>query len=252
MKALAISSLFLFLSFLPGISKAQKDVIRQQLIWYGYFITVPIDSNWSVIAEIQERHFVHPFAQHQLSLRGHIRRKLGKSGWEASGGFAAFFQSPNNPRSELELIEPELRVHTELVSRQRLNKLTLEHRYRAEARFFRNLNAEETELEEGYSFGSFRFRYRILLSFPIWQINDNKVLKVIAGDELMAQAGKKINYVFDQNRVIAGFNFTFSRALTVEMSYQKWINQRQSGGHYNRDIVRLVANHRLAPGKSKN
>ncbi|WP_339866933.1 DUF2490 domain-containing protein [uncultured Algoriphagus sp.] len=245
MKAVAFSSLFLFLSFWPKLTFAQKDVTHQQLIWYGYFLTLPIDENWSIMAEVQERHFVNPFAQHQLSVRAHLNRKLGKSGWTATTGFASFFQSPNNPRSELDLIEPELRAHVEMAYKQKFNKLTLDHRYRSEARFFHNLNLDETELADGYFFGSFRFRYRIMASYPIWKIKENQLLKVIAGDELMVQAGEKVKYTFDQNRLITGLNFTFSQALNVELAYQKWINQRQTGGYYNRDIVRFTMNHRL-------
>ncbi|PZX58134.1 DUF2490 domain-containing protein [Algoriphagus chordae] len=230
---------------------AQKDVTHQQLIWYGYFLTLPIDENWSVMAEVQERHFVSPFAQHQLSLRAHVNRKLGKSGWTATAGFATFFQSPNNPRSELDLVEPELRAHIEITYKQKLSKLTIDHRYRAEARYFHNLDLEEDELVDGFFFGSFRFRYRIMVSYPIWKGKENQVLKVIAGDELLVQAGNKVSYIFDQNRLIAGLNYAFSPDLNVEIAYQKWINQRQNGGYYNRDILRLTMNHRLTSNKSK-
>ncbi|PZX58500.1 uncharacterized protein DUF2490 [Algoriphagus ratkowskyi] len=245
MKAITYTSIFIFLSFLPQASIAQKDVTHQQLIWYGYFLTLPIDDNWSVVAEVKERHFVHPFAQHQLSLRTHIHRKLGANGWEASAGFATFYQSPNNPKSELDLVEPELRPHMEMAYRQTLKKLTLDHRYRAEARYFHKLNLEETKLAQGYFFGSFRFRYRIMASYPIWKINENQILKVIAGDELMVQAGQRVRYVFDQNRLILGLGLAISPELNLELAYQKWINQRQTGGYYNRDVLRLTVNHKV-------
>ncbi|WP_425636855.1 DUF2490 domain-containing protein [Algoriphagus yeomjeoni] len=245
MKAVAFSSIFVILSFWPKLTLAQKDVIHQQLIWYGYFFTVPVGEKWSIIAEVQERHFVHPLVQHQWSLRAHIHRKLGESGWEASAGFAGFFQSPSNPYSELDLVEPELRPHLEMAYKQKLNKLTIDHRYRAEARYFHHLNLVASELADGYFFGSFRFRYRIMASYAIWKIKENQLLKLIAGDELMVQAGGNVNHTFDQNRLIAGVNFTFSSALNMDLTYQKWINQRQLGGYYNRDIFRLTVNHRL-------
>src|SRR5690606_30256224 len=108
-----------------------------------------------------------------------------------------------NPNPEIELVEPELRPHVEMTYKQQLNKLTLDHRYRAEARFFRKLDLAETELADGYFFGSFRFRYRIMVTYPIWQVNKSQVLNMIAGNELMVQAGKKVAYTFDQNRLIA-------------------------------------------------
>jgi len=230
---------------------AQNDVTHQQLVWYAYFLALPIDENWSIVAEIQERHFVHPFAQHQLSLRTHVHRKLGESGWEASAGFATFFQSPNNPQSEQDLVVPELRPHVEMAYKQKLNTLTLDHRYRGEARYFHNLNLEEKKLTDGYFFASFRFRYRIMASYPIWKIRENQVLKVIAGDEVRVQAGKKVRYIFDQNRLILGLGLAVSPRLNLEVSYQKWINQRLNGGYYNRDIARITVNHKLV-GKSAN
>lgn len=245
MRALATFSLLLILSFSAQNAKAQKSVTHQQLIWYAYFLTVPIDKNWSVVAEIQERHFVHQFAQHQLSFRTHIHRKLGASGWEASAGFGTFFQSPNKPTSDIDLVVPELRPHAEFAYKQTFQKFTFDHRFRGEARYFHHLNIEKTELEDGYYFGSFRFRYRILASYPIWKTNENLVLKVIAGDEMMIQAGKKVHYTFDQNRMILGIGLVVSSSLNVEATYQKWINQRETGGYYNRDILRLTMNHRI-------
>jgi hypothetical protein len=76
-------------------------------------------------------------------------------------------------------------------------------------------------------------------------------VKVIAGDELMVQAGKKVRYTFDQNRIILGLGLVVSPGLNVEATYQKWINQRETGGYYNRDILRLTLNHRLNSGSSK-
>lgn len=251
MKAIILGPIFLILSLLPRATIAQKDVTHQQLVWYAYFLTLPVDENWSIVAEIQERHFVHPFAQHQLSLRTHVHRKLGKSGWESSAGFAMFFQSPNNPQSEDDLVVPELRPHVEMAYKQKLNKLTLDHRYRAEARYFHNLNLEETQLTDGYLFKSFRFRYRIMASYPIWKINENQSLKLMVGDELMVEAGKRVKNTFDQNRLIFGLGLEVSPRLNLEVSYQKWINQRPNGGYYNRDIVRITVNHKL-PAKRVN
>ncbi len=147
--------------------------------------------------------------------------------------------------SDLDLIVPELRPHAEFANKHSLQRLTFDHRFRAEARYFHQLNIEETKLEDGYFFGSFRFRYRILASYPIWKINENLLLKVIAGDEMMIQAGKTVKYTFDQNRLIFGLGLVVSPGLNVEATYQKWINQREKGSYYNRDILRLTMNHRI-------
>ena len=75
---------------------AQKNVEHQDLVWYGYYNTIEINEKYSVLSEIQERHFINPVAQHQLVFRSNLQRKLGEQ-WNVSGGITYFLQSPNNP-----------------------------------------------------------------------------------------------------------------------------------------------------------
>ena len=58
-------------------------------------------------------------------------------------------------------------------------------------------------------------------------------------------------YAFDQNRLIAGLGINLSSAINMEATYQKWINQRQTGGYYNRDILRFTVNQRLGMNKKR-
>ncbi|MCE7055895.1 DUF2490 domain-containing protein [Algoriphagus sp. AGSA1] len=235
--------LLFFLSF-PKPSIAQTEVDYQHLVWYGLFFTVPVARDWTVFSQIQERHFISPFAQHQLSVKSRIQKKIG-NGWSASTGIGYLLQSPDNPRSGSNSVEREFRIDVEGGYEKNFEKLTLDQRLRVETRLFPKEIQEEPVLDEVDYFNSFRFRYRVLTYYLIWQISADQEMKVLAGDEVMFQAGKTPNYSFDQNRLMLGVDLKMSAKLKLELTYQKWVDKRQSGNYYNRNVVRLTANYQL-------
>ncbi|MGH2664362.1 DUF2490 domain-containing protein [Flavobacterium sp.] len=229
---------------------AQKKVTHQQLIWYGYYNSMMINENWDLKSEIQERHFINPSVQNQLVFRTNLERKLIEN-WSASVGMILFLQSPNDPYSESDLIVPELRPDIGFNNKQKLSFLTISHRYKAEARFFHDV--ENEELVGGYRFSSFRFRYQLGVDIPIVkkEKSDKIILKV--KDEVMVNIGSKIvKNTFDQNRVYLALNYVLSPKIAVEVGYMNWFQQRNSGvDFYNRDIIRFSLFHSLSL-KNKN
>ncbi|MGL5235142.1 MAG: DUF2490 domain-containing protein, partial [Empedobacter falsenii] len=123
-------------------SFAQKNVTHQNLLWYGYYNTLVISEKYSVLSEIQERHFIDPSAQHQLIFRSNLQRKLDEN-WNVSGGITYFLQSPNDPNSESNLVVPEIRPDIGFGYQQKLKNFTINHRYKAEARFFHDTENDE-------------------------------------------------------------------------------------------------------------
>jgi hypothetical protein len=227
-------------------SSAQKVVTDQRLFWYAYFVSLKIDSQWYWQTELQERHYVGPFAQHQKLVRSHLHRSLGQSGWEVSVGMCGFFQGPNDPAAVDRLTIPELRPHVEFANRQAINRLTLDHRYRAEARFFHNTDPEGATLEDGFSFGNYRFRYRLQLSTPIVQFDEHRALRVKVSDEVHVNAGNNIvRNVFEQNRIAAGFSMDVLPNLMVDIGYLNWYQQRPTGDFYNRHILTFTVQHEI-------
>ena len=248
------STIIIILSCVIGISTfGQKTVTNQDLIWYGVFTTVKINEKWYFQNEVQERHFVDPLSQHQLIFRGHIHHLLGKSGWEGSVGMCLFLQNPNDPYAAVKLTVPELRPHLEMAYKQKLTGLTVDHRYRAEARFFHNTNSARTELEDDYNFENFRFRYRIQATVPLFKINEKQLFKVKVSDEILINAGSNIvNNLFDQNRLYAGISWDWSPDVTFDVGYLHWFQQRPSGDDYfNRNILRFTLFHKINLEKPK-
>jgi hypothetical protein len=242
---------FILIQISTGFLYAQKEIINQELSWYGYFNTLIFSEKWQLTSEIQERHFISPTRQHQFLLRSQATRKLG-SGWSGSFGFCYFLQSPNDPLAQSRLLIPELRPHLELSQKQVLKYVTLDHRYRFEARFFHNTNDERTELEDGYDLGNFRFRYRLTASVPIWKFAEKQSLKFKVSDELHVNIGSKIKTnVFEQNRLYAGLNVDATKDLALEFGYLNWFQQRNNGTFYNRHIARFTIYHKIDLSKRK-
>lgn len=205
-----------------------------------------LNSKWYYYNEFQERHYVAPFAQHQALIRGHLHRILGQTGWEASGGMCLFLQNPNDPRAKVKLTIPELRPHLEAIYRQRFTKLSLEHRYRFEERFFHNTNNTITALEEGYDFGNYHMRYRFQAAVPLFKTHNQSVLKAKISDEIHLNAGKNIvANTFDQNRIYAVLTYELSPKLSFDAGYLNWFQQRPNGNYFNRHILLFAASHKI-------
>lgn len=243
-----INLLFLLISTLAF---AQKKVEKQQLIWYGYYNTLKFNENWSLLSEIQERQFYNPTAQHQLVFRANLERKL-LGNWNVSAGMTYFLQNPNNPDSESNLTVPELRPDIGFNNKQKLGFLTISHRYKAEARFFHDV--ENNELVGGYRFSNFRFRYQLGLEFPIWKKEEKEKIVLKLKDEIMFNVGKKVvKNTFDQNRVYLALNYKINDSYAVEMGYMNWFQQQKTGvDFYNRDILRFSLFHIIDLKKNSN
>ncbi|OGS74366.1 MAG: hypothetical protein A3G95_01140 [Flavobacteria bacterium RIFCSPLOWO2_12_FULL_31_7] len=236
---------------LPEFFLAQKMVEHQQLIWYGYYNSLKFNEKWSLNSEIQERQFYQPTAQHQLVFRTNLERKL-IGDWNASVGMTYFLQNPNNPTSESNLTVPELRPDIGFGNKQKLGIVTINHRYKAEARFFHDV--ENNRLVGGYRFSNFRLRYQVGLDFLIWKNEREQVFVAKIKDEIMFNVGNKmVKNTFDQNRIYLAINYKINNSYAVELGYMNWFQQLKSGtDFYNRDILRFSIFHSMDLKKKKN
>ena len=240
MKNIILVSFLLISKF----SFAQKKVEKQQLIWYGYYNSLKFNESWSLHSEIQERQFYNPTAQHQLVFRSNLERKLIEN-WNASVGMTLFLQNPNNPNSESNLTVPELRPDIGFNNKQKLSFMTINHRYKAEARFFHDI--ENEKLVGGFRFSNIRLRYQLGLDFPLLKKEEKEKIILKVKDEIMFNIGKKIvKNVFDQNRIYIALNYKLNAFYALEVGYMNWFQQQKTGtDFYNRDILRLSIFHNI-------
>lgn len=230
-----------------SFSQEQKQISNQNLVWYGYFNTLHFNEKTFLTTEIQERHFIQPFAQSQLVFRTHFHRHIS-NGWDVAPGMCLFLQGTNDP-SKSSITIPELRPHIEFNYKQKLEKISIEHRYKIEARFFHHTNSDRTALEDGFGFGNFRFRYRLQFTIPLAGYGKSKALKLKLkiSDEIHVNAGSSIVLnTFDQNRIYGGINFDLSKSLSFEIGYLNWFQKRTSGAdYYNRNILRFTLSQKI-------
>jgi hypothetical protein len=145
------------------------------------------------------------------------------------------------------LVVPELRPHVEFNFRTHLGRVTFGHRYRAEARFFHDVLANE--LVDSYTFSNYRLRYQFAVEVPLLNKAASRPdrLYLRAAEEIMLNAGAKVVHnTFDQNRIDGGAGFWILPTLGVELGYLDQFQQRPSGSaYYDRRILRLTINHRI-------
>lgn len=231
---------------------AQKKVSHQNLGWLGLNTTIEINKKWFFQNEIQIREFLDPLKRHQFFVRSHLHYKIAQSGYDVSAGICYFMQNPNDPDALFRLSIPEWRPHLEFANKSSYNKLILESRYRAEARFFHQTNREKTELVDGYRFSNFRFRYRLQTTVPILKLDKNNAIKFKLGDEVMLNLGSKINInVFDQNRFYFSIGCNVYRDISLDIGYLNWFQELSDGTFINRDIMQVAIFHKLSFKKRK-
>jgi hypothetical protein len=243
--------LFTFLFVFINDTNAQKKVTNQNLGWLGLNTTIDINQKWFFQKEIQVREFINPLTRHQFFVRSHLHYKFGQTGYDASVGLCYFSQKPNDPEALVRLSIPEWRPHLELINRSKINKVIIESRYRAEARFFHQANREKTELVDGYRFNNFRLRYRLQATIPIIDLSKTNKLKFKMGNEVMLNLGSKISLnVFDQNRFYFAFGFDLTRDLSLDIGYLNWFQELNDGSFINRDIIQVNFFHKLSLKKN--
>lgn len=219
------------------IGQATGQVTTQLLLWNKVEVSAKLPHKFKLSAEVQERYYLSPIAQHQLLLRAVASYDL-KNNWSVFTGYTYFLQSPNDPESTSHLMVPEHRLMHGLVYNQQLNeRLTLNHRYQFEDRFFRN--TANGELADGYRY-VFRARYRMMLDIKLIKKEVAKgTLLLRISDEIHLQAGKSVKgQPFDQNRVSASLQYSITNNIAIDAGYTNWYQMRGSNkGFYNRHII---------------
>lgn len=147
----------------------------------------------------------------------------------------------------------EYRPYQELFASYKYNKVNLQHRFRLEERYFKNV--VEGNIQNGHNF-NFRLRYQIAANIPLAKLSaeyPERMLLLGVGDEIFINAGREIvNNILDKNRIIIGPVVQFSKALTIALSYTHQYSQLRTAGNYaHDDIMWLAIRHNLDVSKHK-
>lgn len=169
--------------------------------WYMYFGNQSINERWNVHSELQYRNYNVIGNLEQLLIRGGIGYNLSEKNNNLMLGYAYVYSEPYvdaNTKTK----SNENRIFQQFITRQRVSRVNLQHRYRLEQRF----------LEDDYKT---RFRYFLGLTIPI---NATEVKKqsfyLSAYNEVFVHATSE--NAFDRNRIYGALGYSISNYLRVE------------------------------------
>lgn len=239
-----LNSMILFLSFGLSAQTVEKKINKQSFSLFSLSSTFQVSPKWSIMSDVQERNFITPIKQNQLSLRTQVQYNLGHD-WTAAGGTSYVLTRAGDPTSLSTLVIPEIRINQDLNYKQKFSSFSFGHRYRMEERFIRKTMNDT--LIEGHKFIE-RLSYTLSFEFNLLRSkNKFRSLAFKASDGIFINASKQIVYnTFDQNRFYTGLNYQMYKNISIEMGYINIFQQRSSGNEfYNRNIASFSISHKM-------
>ncbi len=224
----------LALSISNSVLSAQppKVVQRHGVSWNRYYLTWSFHPAWTLHQEVDYRFWLSSGRWHQLVLHTHLHYAW-RPEFEGAVGITRSENGAAEPTSSSFPRRAEWRTFQEFHHRGALSaKVTLQHRYRIEQRFFSD--------DDVWFF--WRGRYRAQLNWLVFQ----ERIAVHVSDEVFLNWGRGAPAVFDQNRFYVGASGRVSPQTRLEMGY---LLQWQPFGRPDRltlrDIFRISVYHQL-------
>ena len=233
---------FIILNSLLG--SAQKKVTTTEQLWLNYINTTKFSKHWGVMGDVQIRtkdDFVKGYAL--TAARGGVNYFINDNTF-LTAGYAYFNYLPGNNFKGIS--QPEHRPWQQIQWVNKYPHTRVTQRLRLEERFrHKVINAQQ--LDKGYNF-NYRVRYQLGTTTPIGKKPlSPHTFAFVLNDEIMINAGKKIvNNMFDQNRLMAGFNFYVNKRDYVQAVYMNIFQKQSVAEAYNNiHMVRIAYNHNL-------
>jgi len=235
--------IILFLLSLLNNSVAQNIapvVVKDNMLWLGYYNSIILNTKWSINSDIQFRTRNELKDYSQALVRSDVSYKL-KDRLTFSVGFAHFRYFLTNVKTR-----GELRPWQELKLIDKVGNCKLTHRLRVEQRF--NETVENSEATKDHQF-NFRFRYRLDLRYPILKEKETgNNLYALVGNEIMVNVGNNISYnYFDQDRLYVGVNYEINKKIALQLQYMHIWQQASNGLTLNsNEVIRFNIYHTIS------
>ncbi len=223
------------------LSPFSSAIAQNEELWLTYNLQARFNARWEGLFDVNQRwgdfrNFNAAQAAVRIGAGRHFSDKFSIAGGYA--WFGTYYEDKDN------FFLDENRLWEQLLWRIHRKKMLLWHRIRTEQRFreFSKGSLAETEF-------SFRFRYMFGALFPITRAKEGKTFSISAQTawEIMLHAGGRIDQdYFDQNRLIAGFNWQLSRSLSLATLYQYTLRYSlPQDKALNVHVFRVTLNHQL-------
>lgn len=187
------------LAFFPLTLMAQQSDFGN---WFIYFGDKKINNRLNWHHEVQYRNFNFIGDTEQLLLRTGIGYNLTENNNNIHLGYGFIYSEPYVNGTDNKTNFNEHRIYQQFITRQSFGRVSLQHRYRFEQRFFED---------------DFRLRLRYFLSTNIAlnhiQMQDKTVYLSIY-NEIFVNTEQTI---FDRNRFYGGVGYRFSKTVRTEI-----------------------------------
>ncbi|MGJ7030972.1 DUF2490 domain-containing protein [Niabella hirudinis] len=218
---------FTFILMISGRAIAQSQNNEEHLSGFLMTsITYKFSPKWMAYTELQTRSIEHFSPLDYTETKGGIGYNINR-GNQAFVGFGRYAT-----RRQQELYQRELRLWLQYTFTNNIGKLKLDHRGRAEQRFFHFPQTADNKTDQ-------RFRYRLSATLPI---NKKKVeaqtFFVNGFEELFL--GPKADLV-KRNRLFTGFGYQFTKAVGASTGYM-WQRELAPSGNRNLHFMYLALN----------
>lgn len=197
------------LLFVSNITLAQSSDVGN---WWIYFGNKQLNEKWNIHHEVQYRNFNVIGDIEQLLLRAGLGYNLSENNNNILLGYGFIYSEPYINGTDEKINFSEHRIYQQFITRQKFNKLSIQHRYRFEQRF----------IEEDFKL---RLRYFLGLNYALSNKESlDKTLYLSMYNEIFVNT--ETNY-FDRNRLYGGLGYRFSSKVRSEIGF---MNQLSNSG----------------------
>jgi hypothetical protein len=193
-----------------GALQASCQTTHQQAYWIRLHLRGELPKKWSWHFQLDERRFIRPDRQMQFISHAQMYRKWGERTETSAGGSYSVVNAL-----------PEWRLFQELHY-----TLPMGPRWRLRGRF----RTEQRWLQQPSEAWRWRFRWRIRGELNC-KMAEKWLLRL--SEEAMWHTDG-----FDQNRIYAAVERTFSRRVSVEIGFLKLCQKQAGRDWFERDILR--------------
>ena len=214
---------YVILSVLFFVFLSPKKVVAQDSNlgnWLIYIGNKKLNSKWNIHNEVQYRNYNAVGDLEQLLLRTGLGYNITENN-NILLGYGYILSENYIGNTDEKLSVNEHRIFQQFITKQKIGKIGLSHRYRFEQRF----------VEDGFKM---RFRYFLGIKIPLQYKEEGKLPVYLSlYNEIFLNTKSS---VFDRNRVYGGVGYTFSKALRLELGYMNQFFETSG-----RDQINLIA-----------
>lgn len=215
----SLIAIFFFQSFL--VEGQTRTHAYNTNAWLMYFGNHKFSNRLGLHAEVQWRRSDFFSESQQLLLRAGLDYYT-KSDVRFTIGYG-FIETYPYGEFAVPHAFPEHRIWQQILARQKLGRVSLDHRYRLEQRMIGNASTGRFEN------GRYENRMRYMAKATTNIAGGDHPLYAAVYDEIFVNFGKDVGYnIFDQNRLYGAFGYAISPTLKLELGYLYQVVQHRS------------------------